>query len=73
VLGFYNPCSRLETVAASAASAATAESRDIGVSRRGAAKVVKTDIVASNPVVHVIHTVILPEDKQAISWTLPFC
>jgi uncharacterized surface protein with fasciclin (FAS1) repeats len=63
----------LETVAASTASAATAESRDIGVSRRGAAKVVKTDIVASNPVVHVIHTVILPEDKQAISWTLPFC
>ena len=37
------------------------------------AKGVKTDIIASNGVIDVINTVILPKDKYAISWTLPFC
>jgi uncharacterized surface protein with fasciclin (FAS1) repeats len=37
------------------------------------AKVVKTDIIASNGVIDVINTVILPKDNYAISWTLPFC
>jgi hypothetical protein len=42
-------------------------------SRRRDAKVVKTDTSPSSAVVDVIDTVILPKDKQAISWTLPFC